>query len=91
MAVIASRPGTAVDTALPKRLVQIQRREAEGSLLFPNPTTGHGVREADDTWDNFGPIYIPKAGVTVELTPKNLDSYRNIISKFEGHELVEKQ
>lgn len=88
--VIASRPGTAVDTALPKRLIQIQRREAEGSLLFPNPTTGHGVREYDDTWDNFGPIYIPKAGVTVELTPKNLDSYRNIISKFEGHELVEK-
>jgi signal peptidase I len=34
--------------------------------------------------DNYGPIYIPKAGVTVALTPKSLPFYKKIISEYEG-------
>ena len=64
----------------------IQEGQAE-EILFPNPDTGHGERPYNDTWDNFGPIYIPQAGVTVELTEKNLNSYRRIIAEYEGHDL----
>ena len=55
--------------------------------MFPNPDTGHGERPYNDTWDNFGPIYIPSAGSTVELTPKNVHAYRRIIGEYEGHDL----
>ncbi|MBC7493997.1 MAG: signal peptidase I, partial [Flavobacterium sp.] len=38
--------------------------------------------------DNYGPIYIPKAGVTVALTPKSLPFYKKIISEYEGSNKV---
>lgn len=34
--------------------------------------------------DNYGPIYIPKAGATVSLTPKSLPFYKKIITEYEG-------
>jgi len=37
--------------------------------------------------DNFGPLWIPEAGVTVKLTTENLPLYRRIIHAYEGHEL----
>jgi signal peptidase I len=37
--------------------------------------------------DNFGPIMIPRAGETVELTMDNLPIYQRIIKNFEGNEL----
>ncbi|AVR45944.1 signal peptidase I [Christiangramia fulva] len=48
--------------------------------LFPN--------NGKMTWnnDNFGPIYIPKEGVTVEITPETLPFYRRIIEVYEGRE-----
>jgi len=37
------------------------------------------------TWnlDNFGPLWIPKKGVTVQLTTKNLPLYKRIIGVYE--------
>ncbi|MDA8819777.1 signal peptidase I [Schleiferiaceae bacterium] len=84
--VIANRPGTPVDTTKPSGLLQIEEGQAQ-EILFPNPDTGHGERPYNDTWDNFGPIYIPSAGSTVELTPKNVHAYRRIIGEYEGHDL----
>jgi signal peptidase I len=37
--------------------------------------------------DNFGPIWIPKKGVTVQLTTKNLPLYRRIIDVYEENDL----
>ena len=37
--------------------------------------------------DNFGPLYIPKKGATVELTLKNLPIYERIIDVYEGNDL----
>ncbi|HNW75656.1 MAG TPA: signal peptidase I [Bacteroidales bacterium] len=37
--------------------------------------------------DNFGPLVIPKAGVTVKLTLSNLPLYKRIIDVFEGNDL----
>ena len=37
--------------------------------------------------DNFGPLYIPKAGVTVKLTTQNLPLYSRIIKAYENNSL----
>ena len=39
------------------------------------------------TIDDFGPVLIPKKGMTVPLTMETLPLYRRIIDVFEGHEL----
>ncbi len=37
--------------------------------------------------DNFGPIWIPKRGATLTLTPQNALLYERAISAYEGHQL----
>jgi signal peptidase I len=37
------------------------------------------------TLANFGPLYIPKKGVTIRLTTANLPLYQRLIEKYEGH------
>lgn len=39
------------------------------------------------TVDNMGPLYIPKAGKTVELNAESLPFYKRIISEYENHDL----
>lgn len=39
------------------------------------------------TRDNFGPLWIPSKGATVELTVDNLPLYKRIITSYEGNEL----
>lgn len=39
------------------------------------------------TQDNFGPLWVPQKGVTIELTIDNLPLYKRIIEKYEGHNL----
>lgn len=39
------------------------------------------------TEDNFGPIWIPQSGKTVQLTVENLPLYERIIDIYEGHKL----
>jgi signal peptidase I len=36
----------------------------------------------------MGPITLPKAGVSIELTPKNLVYYGRCIQVYEGHQLT---
>ncbi len=43
------------------------------------------------TRDNYGPIWIPKAGATIVLTPANLPLYERCIRNYEGHDLVVKE
>ena len=42
------------------------------------------------TRDNYGPIWIPKRGATIELTPHNLAIYRRCIKNYEHNQLEEK-
>ncbi len=50
--------------------------------LFPHDTRyGWNV-------DNYGPLWIPSKGATVELTHANLPLYRRIIETYEGHTLT---
>ena len=46
--------------------------------------------EARWSQDNYGPIWIPQKGATVQLTPENLPLYRRIIEAYEGHKLEER-
>lgn len=39
--------------------------------------------------DNFGPVWIPKAGATVQLTPQNIALYRRIIDVYEENDFSE--
>lgn len=54
-------------------------------IVFPFDTV-------DYKWnrDNYGPITIPKAGVTVTLTPATMPLYRRVIRNYEGNKLEEK-
>lgn len=50
---------------------------------FPHDTQNFG------SWtnDNFGPIYIPKKGATVKISPENISLYKRVISNYEENEL----
>jgi len=52
----------------------------KNSSIFPND----GKRNWNN--DNFGPIYIPKKGVTVDITPESMAFYKEIIETYEGSE-----
>ena len=39
------------------------------------------------TQDNFGPLWVPQKGATIELTIDNLPLYERIIDQYEGHDL----
>lgn len=39
------------------------------------------------TRDNYGPLWVPKAGTSITLTVENLPLYRRIITTYEGHTL----
>ena len=62
---------------------------AEGNArgnLFPHDP----VNFPNWTIDDFGPIYVPKKGVTVDISPRNIALYRRIIANYEGNKLEEK-
>ncbi len=56
--------------------------EPRPGYVFPNDPD----RFQDWTIDNFGPIYIPKKGTEVELTPESLDFYERIIRVYEHND-----
>ncbi len=62
----------------------IQQKGLYENYIFPyNPSLPWNL-------DNFGPLYIPKAGATIQLTPINLSIYRRAISVYEKNDLQEK-
>ncbi|MBW8685013.1 signal peptidase I [Chitinophaga rhizophila] len=53
--------------------------------VFPHDTANYKWTE-----HNFGPLYIPKKGATVQLSSTNISIYDRIISVYEGNKLEEK-
>jgi signal peptidase I len=53
-----------------------------GADIFPNDT-------ANTRWtiDNYGPLYIPKKGATLQLTAANYRRYERVIRAYEGNTL----
>ena len=54
--------------------------EEDRGMLIPHLTEGES-----STWDldNFGPVWVPKAGATIELTPENMAMYGRCIAVYE--------
>lgn len=50
--------------------------------IFP-----HNFKQKNWTVDNFGPIYIPQEGKTVQLNAETLPFYKRIITEYEGNNL----
>ncbi len=51
-----------------------------GNYFYP----GHRL-ETGWTRDNFGPLWIPKKGATISLTPTNIGLYSRCIKNYEGN------
>lgn len=64
---------------------QIQKVETQpdssGLNVFPYSSDYHWSR------DNYGPIWMPKKGVTITLDLKNISLYERIIANYEGNTL----
>ena len=56
---------------------------------FPKGDTELFPHAPDYQWEvnNFGPIYIPKAGATVEINSETIPFYKRIIETYEGSEI----
>jgi signal peptidase I len=59
--------------------------DSPDAQLFPYYNT-------DNKWtvDNFGPVWIPKKGATIQLTPYNLIRYQRSIQVYEGNKFEER-
>ncbi len=64
--------------------ITISNLEVPPGMMFP-------FSAQSNTWspDNYGPLYIPKKGATVQLTKDNIDTYRRLITVYENHSLDE--
>ena len=68
-------------------LLRVEQTPYNPKRLFP-----HDPKHFPNwTTDNFGPVYIPQAGTTVQLSADNIALYRRVIEVYEGHTLQEKQ
>ncbi len=65
-------------------VTQYISEEVNGDIFPSSPLYPWGV-------DNIGDIWIPKAGVTIELNMENLPLYERVISLYEGAELDVKE
>ncbi|WP_400078083.1 signal peptidase I [Winogradskyella sp. R77965] len=65
-----------------KSIEPIKSAPGENGNIFP--------RTANYNWnvDNFGPIWIPKAGATVNLDIENIALYKRAIGEYEDHNIV---
>lgn len=57
---------------------------------YIDPLFGNVDMSKDWTVDDFGPIWIPKRGASVTLTPENIDQYRRTIDVYEDNDFAEK-
>jgi signal peptidase I len=63
---------------------QLRNMGADPYNLFPYDRVHY------PSWsiDNYGPVYVPKKGVTIELALNNLAIYRRVIEVYEGNKLA---
>jgi len=61
---------------------ELRSNKGEGENIFPqDPSFNWNI-------DFFGPIWIPKAGETLELSAENIPLYKRAIEEYEGHKVV---
>ncbi len=92
--VIMAGPGEYYLTLTPEAVNELQKNPEVVEIRKSVQPAGSGQsyifpHRTDYPWnvDNFGPLYIPKAGATVQLTLQNLPLYERIITAYEGNQL----
>ncbi len=92
-------PGATMNLLLQNKYVDVVRKAPEVSdiRLYTDPAgyTGGPLNwtfpqdTAHYKWnpDNFGPLTIPKKGMTITLTPENMSLYRRLIATYEGNKV----
>ncbi len=73
-----------IESISPKVKVYNTTKTIEPLKLFPFDTI---VGSQKWSVDNYGPIYMPKAGATVALTKESLPFYRRVIDVYEDNDL----
>ena len=77
-----------------KELKSFPNVKALTVMNVPKATYDENIFPHDPTipWnvDNFGPLYVPKKGATIQLTPHNMSIYRRSIEKYESNKLEER-
>lgn len=63
--------------------VEVYKNVAEPRKLFPHDPANFPNWSVDD----YGPIWMPKEGVTIDLKPSNIALYERIISVYENNDL----
>ena len=71
-----------VVTSITKRIYEVGEKEP-GPELFPEGLSVVWNR------DNYGPLWVPGEGQSIEMTPENVTKYGFTIEKYEGHDKVE--
>ncbi|WP_425629297.1 signal peptidase I [Cellulophaga lytica] len=74
-----------------KKIQKLTAVESVTKFSFKKQSTKIFPQNANlaGTEDNLGPIYIPKAGATINLNAKNLPLYKKIITEYEGNTLAQ--
>jgi signal peptidase I len=62
------------------------RNQKKGEIY--SPIFPHDTQNFQWNQDNFGPLWIPKAGMTVDISLNNIALYKKIISKYEHNDLI---
>ena len=66
--------------------VEVYKNSIEPKKLFPHDSKHFGTWSVDD----YGPIWMPKAGVTIDINDSNISLYRRVISVYENNKLEER-
>jgi len=64
--------------------IKVASIESPPGVMFPYSADSYAWAP-----DNYGKLYIPKKGATVVLSKDNIDTYRRLITVYEGHKLEE--
>lgn len=77
--------------AVAAQIKQMAFVKAVDRIVFDTSSIGHGMPDlfpllpnAQWTIDNYGPIWIPKKGATIQCTPEEVARYGSTIVKYEG-------
>jgi signal peptidase I len=66
----------------PVEIGEMEYQRSPGKLFPHDPVNFPGW-----TVDNYGPLFIPNKGATVNISPENIAPYRRIINVYEGNDL----
>ncbi|HEX3073101.1 MAG TPA: signal peptidase I [Ignavibacteriales bacterium] len=73
-----------------KKIDQPKEVQYTSERIWPKGYPNSGIFPKHSGWneDNYGPLYVPKAGDTLKLNTENIEAWRTIINREIGREAV---